>query len=900
MKRPGHIVPVPGVDDGLETFRPPSAQTWPSLAARHLLPPTPVSHDVRIGRLGPLLAGQGRERIVQVYGPTGLGKTTLLAGYVLQSQDPATVFRWLTLHPGNLADEDSFQHALVEAVDMGAPCPDLAAQPVDRIEQTLAALAGRTLVLVIDANALDIEPVGRTLGRVLRWTGERFKVWLASRRPCAAMLAEMRSPHLVRSLDPARLVFTPGEAKRCRELTAPTRETPAAGWPLAEAIAAGLEGGASPDGLLDDGGGLLDAAIRNEIWQKLGPDTHKALTETAMLDWVDGHFLARLLAPRPAYPVLLELDALAPLAQVRRGSEGGFRVHALLRTFALRQLDMGDPARKERVYRQALGYHAERRSPEAAMALVQETGDHALARMAFESFTSTELLGASGYNRVRSALGRLPPEVAERSGQVIITQAVMAMKEGRFPEARHLLGSVREQVSEELAYQSPSLSRVYADFVIAQHVLAFHSHTELTEAQLAEGYFWSTYTNDLTNSAFVYALRSLDYLRKGEFALAREQIEISCRKYESATAYYGLGSALLVEGMIALAAGKLGQAATLATEASVLFARCMPDDVGLIAVGECLLCEVELERGRTEGLFDRVDAALRDLEARDGWPDAFVIGYRVGTRCALAQNDHARALGLLDRAIRLMRSRGLEDIERYCRILRASVLARAPRSIAAQEDTPALLRSLTGGATTSKVGWRESDETDLLEAGEALVEKDLARLGAVADRLKRHAGPSGRTVTVIRALVLHALHADALERRDEAAGHMLKAIALAEPEEIVLPFTEQGTALLLVIEAMKAIPEYRALGRGTRSFCAGLVRAISLRTQDAVGGIAFAPRELQVLRALALRHSTKVIARDLNLSSSAVKFHLNNIYRKLGVNKRSDAVTEAQRREVIA
>ena len=848
------------------------------------MPPTPFTVEVRLGRLADLIEPAGTQRVLQVYGPTGLGKTTLIANHALARGSVQRQFRWLGLHPAHLRDEDAFRQALAEALGH----PDETA--FDRIH---AVLRGRgDQVLVVDAGALEPGPLGKVLGELVHWTGTELQVWLISRRPNAAMLAELRSPHLVRTLDPGALLF---DADEMQGQSIAQGQGIAQGWPLAEAVLAALSPGeADADRLLDHAGGLLEAAIRDGIWQGLSAATRDLLAQTAMLEWVDARLLSRIAAPLPAYPVLDEIATLAPLGQVRRGAGGGFSLHPLLRAFALRQLERGEPGRRDRAYRQALLHHAERRAPEAAIALVQDTGDHGLARMAFETFTSTELLRASGYNRLRLAMAQLSPEAAEQSGQIRITQAIVAMKEGRFPEARRLLESAREMLSEDMAYQSPSLSRVYADFVIAQHVLAFHAHTELTEAQLSEGYFWSTYTNDLTNAAFVYALRSLHYLRRGEIALAQDQIEISRAKYERATSYYGLGSALLVDGMIALAGGRLERAAALATEARVLITRAMPDDAGLMAVAECVLCEVEFERGHADGLFDRVDAALRDLEACDGWPDAFVIGYRVGTRAALAAGEEDRALGLLDRAIRLMRGRGLSDIERYCRILRAGIVSNdaggaqgwRSRDVAANLVTP------------NWIAWRESDETALMDGREALEAGDHARLGGIVARLQEQASESGRRITAIRALLLSAVGAFGDDHAAEAVQSLEKAVALAEAEDIVQPFAEHGPVLLLVLEAMKAAPAYRLAGRGTRGFCAALARTIAARTQDADGGVAFVPRELQVLHCLTQRQSTKAIARELGLSDSAVKFHLANIYRKLGVNKRSEAVVEAQRRGV--
>ena len=53
------------------------------------------------------------------------------------------------------------------------------------------------------------------------------------------------------------------------------------------------------------------------------------------------------------------------------------------------------------------------------------------------------------------------------------------------------------------------------------------------------------------------------------------------------------------------------------------------------------------------------------------------------------------------------------------------------------------------------------------------------------------------------------------------------------------------------------------------------------------------PRETTILRAVADGRTTKAISQDLWLSEHTVKFHLTNIYRKLGVSNRSAAVRYA-------
>jgi DNA-binding CsgD family transcriptional regulator len=53
--------------------------------------------------------------------------------------------------------------------------------------------------------------------------------------------------------------------------------------------------------------------------------------------------------------------------------------------------------------------------------------------------------------------------------------------------------------------------------------------------------------------------------------------------------------------------------------------------------------------------------------------------------------------------------------------------------------------------------------------------------------------------------------------------------------------------------------------------------------------------ELAILRLLAQGHSNKALARALNVSENTVKTHLANLYAKLGVGRRVDAVLAAQR-----
>jgi DNA-binding NarL/FixJ family response regulator len=60
------------------------------------------------------------------------------------------------------------------------------------------------------------------------------------------------------------------------------------------------------------------------------------------------------------------------------------------------------------------------------------------------------------------------------------------------------------------------------------------------------------------------------------------------------------------------------------------------------------------------------------------------------------------------------------------------------------------------------------------------------------------------------------------------------------------------------------------------------------------------PRELEVIRLLADGLSNRLIASQLGISEHTVKFHVDSILGKLGAHSRTEAVTRAARRGLIA
>jgi LuxR family maltose regulon positive regulatory protein len=158
------------------------------------------------------------------------------------------------------------------------------------------------------------------------------------------------------------------------------------------------------------------------------------------------------------------------------------------------------------------------------------------------------------------------------------------------------------------------------------------------------------------------------------------------------------------------------------------------------------------------------------------------------------------------------------------------------------------------------------------------------------ERLLGAAEDGQRTGSVIQLLVLLAV-ARHMRRDASAAFDLLaRALTLAEPEGYVRVFLDEGPAMLALLEAAARqgiAPAY------VRQLLAafGQAEGGSPSTQDLIEPLS--ERELDVLRLLGSDLGGPEIAGELSVSVNTLRTHTKNIYAKLGVNSRREAVSRA-------
>jgi len=148
-----------------------------------------------------------------------------------------------------------------------------------------------------------------------------------------------------------------------------------------------------------------------------------------------------------------------------------------------------------------------------------------------------------------------------------------------------------------------------------------------------------------------------------------------------------------------------------------------------------------------------------------------------------------------------------------------------------------------------------------------------------------------RTDTAIKVLILIALAFHRLQRPDQALAALAQALTLAQPGRYVRTFVDRGAPMAdLLLQALAQGKSVDYVRRLLAAFPPG--RASSARRPELVEPLS--DRELQVLRLLATHLSNAEIGEQLTISVNTVRFHARNIYAKLNVHARSDAVQRAR------
>ncbi|HTX44758.1 MAG TPA: LuxR C-terminal-related transcriptional regulator [Solirubrobacteraceae bacterium] len=158
--------------------------------------------------------------------------------------------------------------------------------------------------------------------------------------------------------------------------------------------------------------------------------------------------------------------------------------------------------------------------------------------------------------------------------------------------------------------------------------------------------------------------------------------------------------------------------------------------------------------------------------------------------------------------------------------------------------------------------------------------------------------PVAHPLWKVEALLLDAVARDALGDAAAAARSLERALELAAPESILLPFLLHPAPRLLAYHRRHRA-NHGALVSAILNLQADPEPASPLREPEHLRE-PLTERELRVLRYLPTNLSLREIADELGVSVSTIKTHIEHLYAKLDVHRRREAVERARALGLIA
>ncbi|MES2975675.1 MAG: LuxR C-terminal-related transcriptional regulator [Pseudomonadota bacterium] len=898
----------------LETV--PSTKLHPPRLPRHV-----ITRDELLARLM-----QARERrCIVLQGPGGSGKTVLAVAWRQALGALDVDVAWLSLIP---QDDEPHRFWACVLASLARIDPELVragAQLLDRDDDTDSdelwvitlvqsmSARPRELVLVIDDVQLVTDArIGRMLHWLLDYAPPQFHLVLATRNSVPLVLQRWRAQGQLAEFDLNDLRFTAGESLRfLREQIAgiPAEEATRLhritdGWVaglqlLAINLKAGQGHGDAPSRMQD--ASAFAGYFGREVLQRLHPDDLEVLMHCAISHRFCAPLCAALLGRADVGDVARRLRDLqrADLFVSRVPGDDGeawFRIHPLLREVLMDRLEARSGAAVQELHRIAWRWFD-------ARGAIDEAVRHAV--LAHEAEAGADLIEANaerviarnGMAQLGVLVRLLPAETVKRRFGLRLLMAHLGLAVRNLAaveaESREMERDIVQSSSRAAA------ARMRQGLTVLRAGLAMQrDDSDAILALRAELEAIPDSAPDFEVARRGQALAWM-HMNRGDHGAARKALDDS-EPARSSDEYRLTGDAF--RGMSFAFEGRLSDAEAMLS--SVLErAQRQPDiDGSVVCMAAGLLCDPLYEANALKDVRGLIEPRIELLE-RSVIPDILLRSMTVLSSTHWILGNRLEALSIAqrleDHALRHQLDRALAQ----ALLLQMRWQLREGRTDAANT----LLHRIEA------LGQRHRDAAPgtfthvLRVAGRAratmsLHWNDFAQARTLLREALAGAEGAGRWRDVAATRMQLVLASLGDGREQEAQAHLQAALELGHRMGLLRSLLDAGPAvpsLLREWQARQAAGGDPVLAFYVRRLlaAAGQASALARPARGAVpqpGSIRLSERESEVLALVARAMPNKKIARALDVTPHTVKFHLRNIYLKLGVSERDRALARWQ------
>jgi LuxR family maltose regulon positive regulatory protein len=874
---------------------------YPLLTTKLSLPPARLDSIPR-SRLGVQLDQALHHSLTLISAPAGFGKTTLLSNWCQTlSNHSGILTAWLSLDAGD-NNVTRFWHYIVAA--LCTACPELEAQllpssralPQPSAEEFLTTLINTlasipyTLLLALDDYHVISEPaIHEGFTFLIEHMPPHFHLIITSRTDPPLPLIRWRAQGQLHELHTGDLRFTLTEVgaflRKTMQLNLSQSEVAALdahteGWVAGLQLAAlSLQGRQDTTRFIATFTGshrYIFDYLTGEVLQRQPEQVRAFLLQTSILEHLSAPLCNAVTGRSDGQEMLTYLEQanlfLLPLDEQRKW----YRYHHLFAEFLHEHLLQAYPQLVPQLHLRASQWYEQQ-------GLISATLDHALAaddkeRVAqlAEQFAQTMITRGEITSFLRW-LSALPETVIRAHPRLRLYQAGCMIGIGLLDQAEAYIeevASITEQL-ERSADDEPVHSGVHAGELLSVQVAlaAYRGEVEQTKLLAAKALAIIP-KEDLFTRSLVITCLGLAHVFSGDAISAHEIFREAVALGEQAQNNFAWLGSIASQGYLQIVQGRLREAEATSKEVIRLGTRQDGRYFSIVSAARACLSELAYEWN---------DLAASERYAREG----IESGKRWGYIGALAQQYSVLirievARGNLEQAQAL-----LQQIEQQARAYTFPYVT----SLLAAERIRLQLHLNNLEAAEQAVQSADPARDDLFTFPHEI--QHLARIQAyiargqldgarqIAECLLAAAEPAGHMRTVIQTLVLLALVLHKKDQQDLAIQILARALALAEPENYLRTFIDAGDAIDHLLRQVLA-----------RGISPTYVRR--LLTANSETRARLSERELAVLRCIAAGKSNQEIAQEFVVALSTIKTHINNIYARLGVHSRTQAIARAK------